>query len=144
MAIVAFPSAIPALKIKGQFGFGRGYGGSQYGKMRYGFFDPILGAFYYGASVYGSARYGTGMGVSGIYSRKRTLEGWRVSRMKFYGPTNTQQPAQQAWRGTFADGVVQYHLLTTDEQAVLSREGRKRNMSGYNLFMSRWLQSHRT
>lgn len=144
MAIVSVPQTLHSFRARGKFGFGRGYGGSDYGHARYGILDGIGENIFYGRAHYGLTRTHGFAGVSGIYSRKRTLKGWAISRMKFYRPTNTQQPAQQAWRSSFADGMAQYALLTAPEKALLSKEGRKRNMLGFNLFMSRWLQSHRT
>jgi len=155
MAIVAYPQGLPVLIARGKFGFGRGYGGSQYGYMRYGFEDGRAGANYYGRLRYGSTRQPWLGGLSGIYQRKRVGVGstlppykrgnrWAISRMAHYRPTNNQLPGQQAWRGVFADGMAQYALLTTDEKTLLSKEARKTRMLGFNLFMQRWLQEHRT
>jgi hypothetical protein len=121
-----------ALEMRGRLGFGRGYGFNAFGYSRYGSFNN----------------------VSGIYSRKLIASGddwqnakkagrWAISAMRFYRPTNPQTEKQQTWRGFFTEGKVQYDLLTTGQRALLSKEARKRRMTGYNLFQSRWLASHR-
>jgi hypothetical protein len=155
MAIVAFPSAIAAFRPAGKLGFGRGYGASVYGHMRYGFFDLILGGTIYGNARYGGEKYTGGQGTSGIYQRRMvgpgsTLapkqKGGRIatSRGNFYGYKITHTIPQQAWRDVFKAGKAQYDLLTTDQKVKLSKQVRSLCMTGYNFFMSSWLQSHRS
>ena len=133
MSIVTYEDTPIALTTRGPFAFGRGYGGNQYGK----------------------SRFGSSVDSAGIYQRKRVGVGstlppykrgnrWGMSRMAHYRPTNPQTVPQQAWRSEFADGMAQYALLTSDEKALLSKEARKTRMLGFNLFMRRWLQSRRT
>jgi len=132
MAIVAPIEAASSLGLRGWLGRA-----DKLGRMRLGF-----------------NWLGSSHGLGGTYQRKRVGVGstlppykrgnrWAISRMRQYRPTNTQQPAQQAWRGVFAAGKAQYDLLTVDDKKLLSKEARGRCMSGYNLFMSRWLQSNR-
>jgi len=102
----------------------------------------------------GYSRLGASKVFGGIFSRKLIAKGvgwqnprlagrWGISRMRYYRPTNPQTIPQQAWRGVFASGKAQYDLLTTGQRALLSKEAHKRHMTGYNLFQSRWLASHR-
>jgi hypothetical protein len=155
MAIVSFPSAIAAFRPAGPLGFGRGYGASVYGHARYGFFDLILGATVYGNAHYGGEKYTGGQGVFGIYQRRMvgpgsTLapkqKGGRIAttRSNFYGYSTAAVGGRVAWRAVFAAGKAQYDLLTTAQKAQYSKQARSLCMNGYNLFMSRWLQSHRS
>lgn len=121
MAKVDYKSGLGALRAWGSFGFGRGYGGSQYGK----------------------ARYGTNVGVAGIYQAHWNGKEHVQARMRFYRPTNPRTTEQQSWRSTFADAWPVYNSLTSAEKLKLSKEARGRCMTGPNLFMSRWLQSRR-
>jgi len=110
-----------SITARGAFGRSSGYGAAKHGNAPYGLLEPLYG----------------------IYQRHRASDGWCTSRMAFYRPTNTQKPAQQAWRGIFAAGVTQYHSLTALERRVLFQKARTRGMTGFNLFMSHWLQSRR-
>lgn len=132
MTIVTFPDGLLAYDPRGKYGFGRGYGGSQYGHARYGLSDNNAGI--YQRKVYGANS-----------TLRSTKKGGRyaISRQRFYRPTNTRQPAQQAWRGQFAGAISAYHALTDEERAMLSIQAKKRGTSGYHLFISQWLQSHR-
>lgn len=46
-------------------------------------------------------------------------------------------------RGIFASGKAEYDTLTTDEKQTLREEAIGLPMTGFNLFMSRFLQAHR-
>lgn len=91
----------------------------------------------------GYTRCGSSKDFGGVYQKKFTREGWKISRGRYQRPTNPQTTAQQEWRAVFADGVVAYGALTTDEKALLSQQGRDYRMSGWNLFLRRYLQANR-
>jgi hypothetical protein len=120
MTIVYFPDGLLSLTPRGKIGYGRGYGFSTYGYMK----------------------YGASFNRSGIYQRKKTLAGWRDSQMRIYAPSNPQTITQQAWRGVFAEGWTAYALLTSEEKLLLSRKARLLRMSGPNLFMREWLKAN--
>lgn len=122
MTIVTFPDSLMSIGARGSFAFGRGYGDCRYGK----------------------ARYGSSVSYAGIYQKKKTLKGYRVSQMKFYRPTNPQTPTQQAWRAVFADAWVAYAGLTTDQKLIYSKKARKLRLSGPQLFLKQYLQAHTT
>lgn len=132
MAIVKAGIEFYSLDVRGKFGFGRGYGGSEYGKARYGKSNRLSG-------IYQRKLYGTGVQESGAKRAGR----WSISRMKHYSSVQQGLGAQGAWWDVFRAGKVQYDLLTTEQKLRLSKEARKQRMSGYNLHMSRWLQSKR-
>ena len=132
MIIETIQERANSLTIRGRFGFTAGVGMARCGYIRCGA-DKTLGG------IYSRKVYGTG--VSTIPAKRGAR--YAISRMRYYRPTNNQLAGQQAWRAVFADGMAQYALLTADEKALLSKEARKTRMLGFNLFMSRWLQSHR-
>lgn len=119
--LVSGMEQLMSLRARGQFGFTAGLGMARCGRTR----------------CAASKRFG------GIYSVKKTLRGKEVSRMRYYRPTNPRTVAQQSWRSVFASGKSAYDALDAGEKVLLSKEARKYGMTGYNLFMSRWLQSHR-
>lgn len=104
-----------SLDVRGKMGFSAGCGIARCGYSRCG----------------ASARFG------GIYSRKKTLKGWKTSRMKYYAPTNPQTEAQTARRSLFAMGVSAWQGLTDLDKVYYNKVGRKYRMTGFNFFM-RW------
>lgn len=132
MAIVTSEEMAASFKLAGPIGFGRGYGDSRRGKVRYGGCTPEAGMY--------QRRM---VGVGSTLAPKKKGGRLAISRGKFYGYNNSSIGGRIAWRATFAAGKAQYDLLTTDEKVKYSKEARTLCMSGYNLFMSRWLQSHR-
>lgn len=91
----------------------------------------------------GYSRCGASKRFGGIYQRKKTLKGWRTSRMRVYNPINPQTETQQAWRSVFADAWVEYATLTSEQKLLLSKEARKYHLSGPQLFLRRYLLAHR-
>lgn len=79
--------------------------------------------------------------IEGIYQRQPTQSGQIVRKLKLYEPTNPRTEKQQAWRGTFADGVQAWQNLTEAEKSVYNKEAEGKKMSGYNLFLSNYLSS---
>jgi len=121
MTIVTGINKLMSLDVRGSFGYSSGFGRISFGFSLYGLFSEF----------------------TGIYQRKKTLKGFRTSKMNFYRPTNPQTTGQQAWRSIFASGWAVYNALTTDEKLILSRKARLYRISGPNLFMRYWLQSNR-
>ena len=132
MAIVAYPDIPASLGVRGKLGFGRGYGGSQYGLMRYAASNPYAGTY---------LRRLVGLG-STLAPRKQAGR-YQISRDRSHRAINTQQPAQQAWRAIYGAGVGAYRALSDAEKLALRKQALNRGMSGYNLFMASWLHSRR-
>ncbi len=87
----------------------------------------------------GYSRCGASKRFGGIYSRKKTKRGHGISRMRYYMPTNPQTEMQQNWRAVFTAGVGAWRLLTDGERIEYNKIGRKYRMTGYNLFLRRYL-----
>lgn len=88
----------------------------------------------------GYSKCGASKDFGGIYQKKRTFFGNRISRMRYYRPTNPQTETQQSWRAQLTAGWAVYFALTDEQRVVLSKEARLLRMSGPNLFMRRWLK----
>jgi len=56
--------------------------------------------------------------------------------------TDPQTPAQLAWRAVFAAGVAGWRALSPAEKEEWNRRGRKRRMSGWNRYLSWYLEMH--
>lgn len=119
--IVSEMQKLNSLDARGTFGYSGGFGLIKFSYNRFGFYSQY----------------------SGIYSRKKLVKGWGLSRMTFYRSSNPQTTLQQAWRTVFANGKSAYDLLTAPQKARLRKQAINYRMTGYNLFMSRWLQGHR-
>jgi hypothetical protein len=100
-------------------------------------------------------RCGDDGNIAGIYQRRMVGQGVStaprrargriaISRGAFYKYSTEAIGGRIAWRAVFAAGKVQYDLLTDAQLLVLSKQARSLCMTRYNLFMSRWLQSHRS
>jgi len=90
----------------------------------------------------GYSRCASSKDYGGIYASKRTKQGIQVSRMVYYRTSNPQTTRQQTWRAVFRTGFGVWRGLTTSQKALLSKQARNLRMTGFNLFMRRYLSSH--
>ena len=116
-------------------------------------FQSILAEGHFGGILTGYTHTGRSYIIE-----KRKRRGLFVSHRAGYGVTEYGAsfygfaPVSFLARGSEIQGVQRenfkqswsaYALLTTGEKAQYSKEARNLNMTGANLFMSRWLQSRR-
>lgn len=109
-----------SLGVSGAFGWTCGFGATRFGFNRLGYYSEF----------------------SGIYQRKRSKKGWVMSREIHYRTKNPKTEKQQAWRAVFASGLLAWRDLTDSQKLILSNQGRKLCMTGFNLFQSRYLRNH--
>lgn len=79
------------------------------------------------------------MPYAGIYIQRRTAEGIKLSRTKYYKPSNPRTVAQQSWRNLLKAGAVLWSLLTPEGKATYNERAKRLRMTGYNLFIREWL-----
>jgi len=114
----------------------------------------ISGWHEYGGREYGDYEYGESNPASGIYQQRRKRESYlgpgeketgppHTIKKENYWPDNPQTVDQQAWRAIHADGVHAWQALTNEQKAKLDEEAAELNMSGFNLSVSRYLNSHK-
>ena len=133
MIIELAKHGIKALGMVGVLKAGGGGGIARCGQVQCAFDGNIAG-------IYQRRLVGTGVALA-----PRRREGRiGISRGAFYTYSTEAIGGRVAWRAVFAAGKAQYDLLTTDQKAQYSKQARSLCMNGYNLFMSRWLQSHRS
>jgi len=111
-----------SLDARGKFGYSGGLGRIALGYTRLGFYNWYCG----------------------IYQKKYYFGKPYISRMKFYRPTNNQMETQQLWRGVLADGIIAWRALTSEQKKSFNKRAIGKTMSGYNLFLSEYLNSHKS
>ncbi len=108
---------------------------------------------FYGRSVFASSRYGSddifiidGKGnkiiLTGIYRRDNVSGYLRYYRENYYCTKNPRTEKQQANRMKFRDAVLAWHNLTNDEKNDYNERAKIRHMSGMNLFIRYYMNSH--
>ena len=107
------------LQIRGEFGYSNGFG----------------------AIKFAFNRFGLRTDLAGIYQKKKTLKGWRLSKAQFYRTSNPRTVPQQANRSKFAAGLPLYRALSDLEKKRLTALGRRYKMTGFNLFMRYYMRS---
>lgn len=80
---------------------------------------------------------------AGIYQRGLFGHRKETAKREYVKPTNPRTVPQQAWRAVFAAGRAAWAALTDEERARYNKRAVKRRYTGYNLFMSEYLYSHR-
>lgn len=80
--------------------------------------------------------------VSGVYNRFWDGKYWQVGLLPYYVPTNPRTPLQQAWRKVYADSIVAWRGLTTEQKKSYNKRAEHKGYSGYNLFQKEYLLSH--
>ena len=59
----------------------------------------------------------------------------------YFIPIQPGTPAQAAWWQVFRNGVVQWHALSPAQEKVWNNKAKRWKMSGFNLFMSKYLKA---
>lgn len=106
----------------------------------------------FGAIRFGYGKYGDDNLAQGIYQRRHTgynnhgyIAGLPKNvyyvRMKSYRPTNPNTESQQIARQVFREVIAEWQALTNEQKRVYSERGAKRNLSGYNVFISEHLKN---
>lgn len=120
MTLVYHLDGLRSIKPTGTFGYSGGFGLIKHGYNRFGFYSDQCG----------------------IYHRRRTRTGVKISRMKFYRPTNPQTVPQMAWRTVFATGVSTWQGFTSGQKSAYNERAREYHMTGFNLFMREYLSEN--
>lgn len=78
----------------------------------------------------------------GIYQRRRGKKGQINVLEKFYRPTNPRTVPQQAQRAKMTAAVAAWQSLTGSQQKEYDVKAKGKQMSGFNLFLREYLNSH--
>ncbi len=109
-----------SLDARGKFGYSGGFGLIAFGYTRFGFYTWL----------------------AGIYQKKYFHGKSAIVRQRFSWGKNNQTPDQQAWRAVMASGVSAWQALSSDDKKSFNFRAKNLIMSGYNLFLREWLNSH--
>lgn len=109
------------MDIRRKFGRGGGFGRVAFGYNYFGFYSKY----------------------SGIYQKHYYYGEAYISKMKFYRPTNPQTVDQQNWRAVMADAVLAWQSLDLDAKKIFNKRAVQYKISGYNLFLRDYLNSHK-
>ncbi len=129
------------IRVRGKFGKAWMYGKKIFGKGGYGEEEICWDYFGYGFNKYGETRYGEANERWGIYHTRHELGKTYTTKMKFYIPSNPRTPAQQSWRQTFKDGMINWNNLTEEQQKEYNIKGSKLGLPGQNVFIKEYLNS---
>lgn len=110
-----------SLDARGKFARGGGFGRISFGYNYFGFYSWY----------------------SGIYQKLYIWGKPYISRKKFNWGSNPQTEVQQLWRSVIASGVLEWQSFTSDQKLSYNARARGLTMSGYNLFLREWLNSHK-
>ena len=77
----------------------------------------------------------------GIYSRKKCREGKISCRLKFHNLRLASTPGRLVVRKKFALAVAAWQNLTPEQKALYNKRAVGRYMSGYNVFISKFLNT---
>ena len=131
-------SVIPRKRL----GLWRLFGTSQFGHSNYG-----LDEIYYNRTGCGKARlgidsFGDIIIFSGLYNIYHANGKTKFYRDSFYIPDNPRTLTQQTNRAKMTAAVLAWKALTDDEKLFYNKRAFGKRMSGYNLFLKKYLLSH--
>ena len=127
---------------RGRFGRFRLYGTSQFGFTVYGEEDIICFPDRYDPLGQGRTPKLEPINFSGIYRSDNVTGKTKYYKEPYYITKNPRTVPQQANRQKYADGVLAWQALTTEQKAVYNISAKGKRMSGYNLFLKEYLLSH--
>jgi hypothetical protein len=78
----------------------------------------------------------------GIYQTRPSSKGRVQVFEKFYRPTDPKTSAQLARRAVFANAISEWQGFAPEVKALYNQRASGMNLSGYNLFIREWLESH--
>lgn len=78
---------------------------------------------------------------NGIYQMRRYPCGRVCVREKFYEPSDQTQPNKIISQQKFADAVLSWQGLTTEQKNQYNKRAIGKHMSGYNLFLRIYMKS---
>ena len=96
----------------------------------------------FGTGSFGFGDFGYDDEMSGVWQRKKTKKGWRWSLMIYARPPTSNTILQAIQRTKFRNGFNAWRALTEDEKNAWRKKAKPYHISGFNLHMRRWLNSH--
>jgi hypothetical protein len=110
-----------SIDARGKLGYAGGFARITFGYNRFGFYEWLCG----------------------VYQKKYMWGRSYISKQRFYRSIDTKTDAQLAWRAVFVEGKQAYDALSSEEKQAWRDRTKRKTMTGYNLFMSEYLNSHK-
>ena len=79
--------------------------------------------------------------MSGIYQMRKCHEGKIPIQINFYLYVITHTPGQQTRREKFVAAVAEWQGLTEEQKNVYREKAKRKNFSGYNLYLREYMLS---
>lgn len=79
--------------------------------------------------------------LSGIYRTDQVTGKTRNYREPYYIPKNPRTDFQQTNRAKYAEGIIAWKGLTSEEKMIYNKRATKLHISGYNLFLKEYMLS---
>lgn len=93
----------------------------------------------FGRVCFGYNNFGLYSFFFGIYTKKLTKNGKRISKMKFYRSKNPRTLFQQNWRAVYAYAVLLWQQEKEEIKAIFNENAKRKKISGYNLYVKEFL-----
>ena len=142
MAIVHATDKLLSFTPKKRFGKPCNLGLSMFAQSNYGAEPLFLPASLLGDVSFGSDRYAEIIELSGIFQTRHNKGNQLTARTRYVVPVNPRSISQQANRSKFSDAVSAWQGLSSDERVWYNKRAFGKTMSGYNLFLKHYLNSH--
>ena len=107
---------------RGKFGYSGGFGRIAFGYTRLGFYNWFCG----------------------IYQKKYYYGKPYIARQRFAWGSNPQTERQQSWRVVVKNGVIAWRALDAPTKKKWNKLASGRRMSGYNAFLSDYLNQRKS
>lgn len=131
MALEQTKDKLLSLDARGKFGMNCEFGLIMPGGSLFGDEPPLIPSF-----------YGAPIPTSGVFQHRHKGSKIGVFLLRHFIPKNPRTEEQQANRQKYADGIVSWQGLTTEQKQVYNKRSQGKKMSGYNLFLREYLKSH--
>ena len=153
MVVVDFGPLRHDISIRGKLGRPWGLGEHWFGWTKLGDKSPIAGYYqkrkagewvrHIDVAILGLLGLGNNfLGNDVLYTKNQNRGGQIIVKMRHYWPTNKQTETQQNWRAVFANGVEEWHALTTEQKLYYNRLKHPARQSGFTRFMSKYLSEN--
>ncbi len=137
---------------RGTFGYGGGFGRIVFSYNRFGFFTKFAGIYSrkkirlgytsgFGKIIFAYNSWGNFPHYRAQFLASHEKEGFAVSRMRFYRPTNPRTVKQQNWRAVCAYVWTIWATFDPETKEQYRLQGSIRGITGANLFMSEFLKT---
>lgn len=94
------------------------------------------------SAIFGQGKFGEfyfGDDSAGVFQRIHTAKGVFSRKLRYYVPTYSDSEAIIASREKFAAGIVAYRALNSEQKKAFKIRARGMQMSGYNLFLRKYM-----